>query len=69
MEKNYQGKGYNEFKKDLAETVKDFLTTFQLKYNSFKDDEVRQILKDGAEKIRLIAEETLRKVKNKLGIN
>ena len=69
LEKNYQGKGYNEFKKDLAETVKDFLTTFQLKYNSFKDDEVRQILKDGAEKIRLIAEETLRKVKNKLGIN
>ncbi len=66
--KNYQGRGYGEFKDDLAEAVKKFLMEFQLKYHSFKDDEVRQILKAGAAKVRPIAEDTLRKVKDKLGI-
>ncbi|MBI2459010.1 MAG: tryptophan--tRNA ligase [Parcubacteria group bacterium] len=69
IEKNYQGQGYGEFKKDLAEAVKKFLVEFQIKYNSFTDDEVRQILKHGAEKVRPLAEETLKTVKNKLGIN
>jgi tryptophanyl-tRNA synthetase len=68
LEKKYQGKGYGDFKKDLAEVVKKFLTEFQIKYNSFKDDEVKQILKDGAEKIKPIAEETIKKVKKNLGI-
>ncbi len=79
LEKNYQDKGsafvkasagkYGEFKKDLAEVVKNFLIEFQIKYNSFTDDEVRRILKDGADKIRPIAEETLKNAKIKLGIN
>ncbi|PIX02826.1 tryptophan--tRNA ligase [bacterium (Candidatus Gribaldobacteria) CG_4_8_14_3_um_filter_42_11] len=69
LEARYKGKGYGDFKKDLAETVKNFLTEFQIKYNSFSDDEVRQILKDGAEKVRPIAEEKLKKVKMKLGVN
>ncbi|MDP2736400.1 MAG: tryptophan--tRNA ligase [bacterium] len=69
LEAQYKDKGYGEFKKDLAEVVKKFLTEFQIKYNSFSDDEVRKILRDGADKIRPIAEETLKNVKNKLGIN
>jgi len=79
LEARYCGKGptyaeasagkYGDFKKDLAEAVKGFLTEFQIKYNSFTDEEVRRILKDGADKVRPIAEETLKKVKNKLGIS
>ena len=69
LEKRYKNKGYGDFKKDLADEVKRFLTEFQIKYNGYEDDEVRQILKDGAEKIRPIAEETLKKVKEKLGIS
>lgn len=69
LESNYKGKGYGEFKKDLAEEVKKFLKDFQNKYNSFSDNDVRKILKSGAEKIRPIAEETLKKVKIKLGVN
>lgn len=69
LEKNYQGKGYGDFKKDLAEAVKGFLTEFQIKYNSFKDDDVKQILEAGADRVRPIAEEMLKKVKNKLGIS
>lgn len=78
LEARYRGKGpayveasagkYGEFKKDLAAEVGRFLTEFQIKYNSFTDQEVKQILKDGADKIRPIAEETLKRVKNKLGI-
>ena len=69
LEVRYREKGYGEFKKDLAEAVKKFLIEFQIKYSSFSDDEVRQILRDGAEKVRPIAEETLKNVKIKLGIN
>ena len=69
LEQKYKNKGYGDFKKDLAEVVKKFLTEFQIKYNSFTDEEVKQILKDGADKIRPIAEETLKNVKIKLGIN
>jgi tryptophanyl-tRNA synthetase len=68
LEKKYQGKGYGDFKKDLAEIVKNFLIEFQIKYNSFEDDDVKQILKDGAEKIRPIAEATIKKAKENLGI-
>lgn len=69
LEKKYQGKGYGEFKKDLADAVKEFLVNFQKKYHSYSDDEIKRILKNGAAKIRTIAEKTLEKVKNKLGIN
>lgn len=68
LEAQYKNKGYGDFKKDLAEVVKNFLVEFQIKYNSFKDDDVKQILKDGAEKIRPIAEATLEKAKENLGI-
>lgn len=68
LENSYQGRGYGDFKNDLAEEVKKFLREFQIKYNRFTDEEVRQILKDGADKIRPTAEETLKRVKNKLGI-
>ncbi|MDO8592634.1 MAG: tryptophan--tRNA ligase [bacterium] len=68
LETRYRNKGYGEFKKDLAQEVKAFLIEFQLKYNSFSDDEVKRILQDGAAKILPVAEQTLKKVKNKLGI-
>ncbi len=68
LEAKYQGKGYNDFKKDLAEVVAEFLTGFQKKFNSFSDDEVKEILKAGAEKVKPIAEETLKKVKEKIGV-
>jgi len=69
IEKKYECKGYGDFKKGLAEIVAEFLNQFQTKYNSFKDDEVREILKEGAERARPMAEETLKAVKEKLGVS
>jgi tryptophanyl-tRNA synthetase len=68
LEKNYQGKGYGDFKKDLAEVVALFLKDFQTKYNSITDAEVKEIMTTGADKIRPIAEETLLKVKAGIGV-
>ena len=69
LETKYQGKGYSDFKKDLAEVVGKFLTRFQKKFNGFSDDEVKKILKTGALKARPIAEETLKRVKKNIGVN
>ena len=69
LEKQYKGKGYGDFKKDLAEVVKEFLTDFQNKFNSISDKEVRKILDKGAKTVRPVAEKTLEEVKKKMGIN
>jgi len=59
---------YSQFKQDLAEVVKKFLIELQVKYHGFKDEEVKEILRAGADKVRPVAEETMEKVKSKLGI-
>ena len=69
LENDYQGKGYGDFKKHLAEAVSNFLIDFQDKYNNITDKEVQSIMNKGAEQIRPIAEETLKKAKEKMGIN
>lgn len=69
LEKKYKDKGYGGFKKDLAQVVGKFLKTFQKKYYSFRDEDVREMLKEGAEKIRPIAKETIKNVKEKIGVN
>jgi tryptophanyl-tRNA synthetase len=65
---HFDGKGYGHFKTELAETVVEFLRPFQEKAKSYTDDELNQILKDGAEKARIIARETLKDVYAKMGI-
>ncbi len=56
-------------KKILAEVVAEFLNDFQKKYNKISDKEVRQIMKKGANTIRPIAEETIKRAKKTIGIN
>ncbi len=68
LEKEYKNKMYGDFKKGLSEIVKEFLILFQEKYNSIQESEVREILIDGAKRADLIAEETLRKVKEAIGV-
>lgn len=69
LEKDYLGKGYGDFKKDLAECVKDFLTAYQQRYNSYSDKQIKDLLKDGAEKLKPLAQKTLNQVKEKIGFN
>lgn len=68
IEKEYNGKGYGEFKKDLSLEVKKFLSEFQDKFNAIDDNEVKSILADGAKRARFIAEKKIKDVKNKIGL-
>jgi tryptophanyl-tRNA synthetase len=68
LEKQYDGKGYGDFKKDLAEVVGEFLTSFQERFNKISDDEALEVLAGGAKEIKPIAEDTIKKVKQSLGI-
>jgi tryptophanyl-tRNA synthetase len=68
IEDNYRGRGYSDFKKDVANAVKEFLIDFQNKYTKISDKEVREILDAGAKQVAPIAKETLEKVKEKIGI-
>ena len=68
VEKKYEGKGYGDFKKDLAEIVKNFLIAFQERYNKISDDDIKTILDTGAQKIKPIASETYLRVKKIMGI-
>lgn len=64
----YTGKGYGDFKKDLAELVANFLVDFQEKFNNISDEEVKELLVKGAKKARKIAAKKMEEVKQKIGI-
>ncbi|MDH3493216.1 MAG: tryptophan--tRNA ligase, partial [Acidobacteriota bacterium] len=55
----FEGRGYGEFKPALGETVVEFLRPFQERYKQFDDEELKNILKAGAEKARELARTTI----------
>lgn len=68
IEEKYTGKGYGDFKKDLAEIVANFLVEFQKKFNKISDKEIKKLLEDGADKAQKIAAKKMEEVKQKIGI-
>ncbi|MHB8903852.1 MAG: tryptophan--tRNA ligase [Patescibacteria group bacterium] len=68
LEKDYVGKGYGDFKKDLADVVGKFLKNFQEKYNNISDEEVLRILEDGRIKAQEIASKKLEEVRKLIGV-
>ncbi|HEX9664253.1 MAG TPA: tryptophan--tRNA ligase, partial [Patescibacteria group bacterium] len=69
IEKKYQGKGYADFKNDLAEIVIDYLKPLQSKLEDLNKDPdyVKEILKEGADQARKLASKKLTEVKEKMG--
>ena len=69
IEKMYEGKGYGNFKKDLAEVVVAGLAPIQARYHALAGDpgEALAILQKGAEKAESLAQKTLSDVKEKIG--
>lgn len=64
----YQGKGYGELKKEIGQTVFDFLTDLQTKYKDVLDRKiVDQVLQNGAQKAGIIANKKVQKVYRKVG--
>lgn len=67
IESMYAGKGYADFKNDLAEIAIQFLKPLQERMEALSDEKVMGILKEGAEKVRPIAKKKLDEVKEKIG--
>lgn len=67
IEKMYEGKGYADFKKDLAEVVINGLKPIQDKMKELSDEEVLEILRKGAEKVKPLAQKKMKEVKEKVG--
>lgn len=66
--KRYEGKGYGELKKEIGQTVFDFLTDLQTKYKKIIESNViDQILEEGAKKASYVANKKIRKVYKKIG--
>lgn len=69
IEGRYRGKGYEPFKKDLAEIIVESLAPIRTKYEEIRGDEeaLDALLSRGAAEARRRAERTLDKVRRKVG--
>ncbi|WP_090636565.1 tryptophan--tRNA ligase [Neobacillus massiliamazoniensis] len=69
IEEMYKGKGYGEFKADLADVVTNVIKPIQEKYfNLIESSELDDILDQGAEKANLVAIKTLKKMEKAMGL-
>ena len=69
LEEEYEGRGYGEFKDELAEAVIEFLRPLQERYRDLIADpgEIARLLGIGAEKAQAVASKTLGAVYERLG--
>ncbi|WP_394235422.1 tryptophan--tRNA ligase [Niallia oryzisoli] len=69
IESQYEGKGYGDFKGELAQVVMDALSPIQQKYNDLMEStELDDILDKGAEKANQVASKMLKKMENAMGL-
>lgn len=67
IEALFAGKGYGQFKTELAEVIIAALEPFQKRFAELSDEKVLEILKEGAQKAGQLAETKMRLVKEKMG--
>ena len=70
IEEKLSDKGYKELKESLAELIVEKLAPIQKKYQELRanDDELRIMLGRGAHRASLVAAQTMRDVKEKMGL-
>lgn len=70
IEKRYEGKGYGEFKREVADVVCNLLEKIQTRYGEYNNNNLLDsILKEGSIKARVVASETLSRVTKSMGLN
>jgi tryptophanyl-tRNA synthetase len=67
IENDFVNKGYNDFKKSLAELLIDKLKTIQ--ENKIPKEEIKKILNAGAKKAEVRAEEKMKVVRKRMGLS
>ena len=66
---SFAGSGYGDFKKELVEITKEALLPIRQNFSEIREsDELKAILRDGAERAGAIAEKTMKRVKDNFGI-
>ncbi len=69
LEAKYEGRGYGDFKKDLVEVTLNALGPIKARYEEMrKSEELIEILNDGAERAKVIAEKTMKRVRERVGL-
>jgi tryptophanyl-tRNA synthetase len=70
IEAHFEGKGYAALKKELAEVVVEGLAPLQSRYRELTADpaHLERLLKDGADRVRPMAERTLARVRERIGL-
>ncbi|GIN19228.1 MAG TPA: tryptophan--tRNA ligase [Bacillus bacterium] len=69
LEKQYAGKGYGDFKVELADVVVEALSPIQERYHELVESkELDDILDEGAEKAKQQANRMLKKMENAMGL-
>ena len=70
IEKRFEGKGYGDFKREVADAVCSLLEEIQLRFNEYNNKEfLDKILSAGAKKASLVASETLKRITRSMGLN
>ena len=69
IEREFDGKGYGDFKMAVGETVADCLAPLREKFDALMKDKayLEQVMKNGAERASYIARKTISKVHKKIG--
>ena len=69
LEKQYEGCGYGNFKKDLVEVTIDAIRPIRERFEEIRNSlELTKVLDDGRERAEAIAEKTLARVKTDFGL-
>ncbi len=68
IEAKFKGKGYGDFKSELAERVVEFLSPIQKKFASISDKQIDSMLQDGAKRAKVLAEKKMKQVRKVIGL-
>lgn len=69
LEDDFNGKGYGDFKRYVADITAEHISRIQEKYNTLiNSDELDKILDEGREKTRALAKEKFDLIKNRMGV-
>jgi tryptophanyl-tRNA synthetase len=70
VEREFRGKGYGDFKSAVGEAIVDFLAPVRERYGEVRADEaaLEEVLEEGAERARGLAEETMVEVRRAMGV-
>jgi len=69
IEKEFENKGYQDFKENLSEVLINFLSPMQKRIKKFEKDQayIKNVLENGKERATAIAEKIIKKVKERIG--